>query len=126
VEDGGDQENLLAHPLRVGRQGLVAVLVNVEQPQETVDLDVQRTLGDAAQAADGPQVLGTGEVRVEVGLLGDVSEGGLVALEAAVTSTPSSRTSPEVGCSSPVSALTVVLLPDPFGPRRPSTSPLRT
>src|SRR5215472_715709 len=36
---------------------------------------------------------------------------------------PRYRTSPAVGSSNPVSMRTVVLFPDPLGPRYPSTSP---
>jgi len=32
---------------------------------------------------------------------------------------------PDVGCRSPVSILIVVVLPAPFGPRNPKSSPLR-
>src|SRR5688572_4389613 len=42
------------------------------------------------------------------------------------TSQPATRASPEVGASSPVSILMVVVLPAPFGPRKPNTSPRRT
>src|SRR5581483_2215427 len=33
------------------------------------------------------------------------------------------RTWPAVGCTSPIRILTVVVLPAPFGPRNPNTSP---
>ena len=36
---------------------------------------------------------------------------------------PSTRTSPEVGCSRPESILSVVVLPAPLGPRNPTISP---
>src|SRR5215472_2363860 len=39
---------------------------------------------------------------------------------------PSKRTTPRVGSRSPVSILTVVLLPEPFGPRHPNTIPGRS
>ena len=39
------------------------------------------------------------------------------------TSNPSTRASPEVGRSSVVSILIVVVLPAPFGPSRPKSSP---
>ena len=38
---------------------------------------------------------------------------------------PSNWTMPRVGCNSPVSIFTVVLLPEPFGPRHPNTCPGR-
>src|SRR5262245_27511020 len=41
-------------------------------------------------------------------------------------SAPSQETSPEEVSSSPVSIRAVVLLPEPFGPRYPTTSPRRT
>ena len=44
----------------------------------------------------------------------------------ATTSSPATRASPEVGGSSVHSIRTVVVLPAPFGPRNPNTSPERT
>src|SRR5687767_10052891 len=42
------------------------------------------------------------------------------------TSKPATRASPDVGASRPFSILIVVVLPAPFGPRKPNTSPVRT
>src|SRR6478735_2316704 len=41
----------------------------------------------------------------------------------AVTSVPSRRTRPESGAVRPTTIENVVVLPAPFGPRRPTTSP---
>ena len=40
-----------------------------------------------------------------------------------ITSAPSTRTTPDVGFRSVASTLIVVVLPAPFGPMKPKTSP---
>jgi len=42
-----------------------------------------------------------------------------------VASLPKTSASPDVGKMSPSNSLSVVVLPDPFGPRRPKISPRR-
>src|SRR4051812_34279331 len=48
------------------------------------------------------------------------------ATASSVTSTPPTRTLPEVGSDSPAMIRMVVVLPAPFGPRKPKISPGRT
>src|SRR5688572_13032174 len=43
-----------------------------------------------------------------------------------LTSTPATTALPPLGASSPVSILMVVVLPAPFGPRKPKISPVLT
>ena len=75
-------------------------------------------LPDSAQPADERQVLGRGQMRVEVRFLGHVANAPLV-LDGIVRKSGCrrARSIPALGSSSPTTRLTVVLLPDPFGPR---------
>ena len=50
----------------------------------------------------------------------------LMRSESRRMSRPSTRTSPEVGSDSPARMRMVVVLPAPFGPRKPKISPRRT
>ena len=52
-----------------------------EEGEEAVGLEVDEGFGEVAQAADELEVFEAGEVGVDVGLLGDVAEGGAVGLE---------------------------------------------
>ncbi len=81
VQQGGGDEDALLHALGVERDGRVAPGFEAEQGEEPVGLEVDEGLGQVAQAADELEVLEAGEVGVDVGLLGDVAEGGAVGLE---------------------------------------------
>ena len=50
----------------------------------------------------------------------------LTSSSSLTTSKPATLTSPEVGLASVVRTLMVVLLPAPFGPRKPKNSPFST
>ena len=68
----------------------------------------------------------------EVRKLGGVSCSGMIPTRSriptgsAVTSMPSTDAVPPVGRVCPVSILIIVVLPDPFGPRRPKSAPCST
>ena len=81
MQDGGGNENLLPHPFRVRRERLVAIVVDVEQLEEAVDLVIERRVGETAQSADEAEVLGSGEIRIEVGLLGNVASHRFIGVE---------------------------------------------
>jgi len=66
------------------------------------------------------QVLRAGEIDVEVPIERLTRRGSLV------TSYPATDALPDVGFRSVVSMRIVVVLPAPFGPSRPKTSPLPT
>ena len=74
-------------------------------------------VGEAAEPADQHQVFGGGQVRVEVRLFRDVADPPLVGDRMVVEPHVVERESPALGSSRPTTRLTVVLLPDPFGPR---------
>ena len=70
------------------------------------------------------QELAGGELLVEEGPVGDEAEGGLGRLGLAGRGRGRrSSTRPEVGFSSPAIMRMVVVLPAPFGPRKPWISP---
>ena len=118
VEQRGHQQHLLAHAFRIRRDGHVAVFVKREQAQERIDLFRQRACRQAAQLPHHLQVFAAGEMRIEVRLFGHVAQAAAIGHRVAS------------GCARrqtgfrlrwarcrPVIILSVVDLPEPFGPR---------
>ena len=81
VQQGGGDEDALLHALGVERDGRVAPGFEAEEGEEAVGFEVDEGFGHVAQAADQLEVLEAGEMGVDVGLFGDVAEGGAVGLE---------------------------------------------
>ena len=81
VQEGGGDEDALLHAFGVEGDGGVAPGFEAEQGEEPVGFEVDEGFGDVAQAADELEVFEAGEMGVDVGLLGDVAEGGAVGLE---------------------------------------------
>ena len=67
VQQRGRDQDLLPHALRIRRQPGVPVVVDVEEAEEPLDLFVEHVGSHLAQPPDERQVLGTGQVGVEVG-----------------------------------------------------------
>ena len=83
VEQGGEQENLLAHALGVPSEPGVAIVPEADEAEEFVHFGFEDAAGNAAQTAGELEVFAAAEVGIEVGLLGDVAEAALEALEVA-------------------------------------------
>jgi len=84
VEEGGADEDLLAHALGVAGDGGVAVVVEAEDAQHTVDASRGFFCGELAELRDHREVFDGREVVVEVGLFGDVAHAALVGDEVVV------------------------------------------
>ena len=79
-------------------------------------------MSGACALADGEgahehEIVRRREMRVQRGLLGTYPMRRLYAIGSSDARIPPSEMSPALGSSSPTTRLTVVLLPDPFGPR---------
>jgi hypothetical protein len=83
VEQGGEQEDFLAHALGVGGERGVAIVPEADEAEEFVHFGFEDAAGKAAQAAGELEVFAAAEVGIEVGLLGDVAEAALEALQVA-------------------------------------------
>lgn len=96
----------------------MAIRQQGEQTEEFIDLRSRRAPRKAAQLAYHFEIFKAGEMRIEMRLLGNVTEelpvGDAIAINrlAARNSIP-----PSLGSISPVIILMVVDFPEPFGPR---------
>lgn len=77
----------------------------------------------AAQAAHEMQEFQRPHAGIELDVLRHVPNEGRAAGASRTTSNPATDTAPRVGVTSPTSMRIKVLLPDPFGPSSPNTSP---
>ena len=84
VDQGGDEHDALPHALRVGADEAVAAAVEGETFEHGGGLFAEAAAVEAAQGGDHFEVFPAGEEAVEVGLLGDVAEGLLEAVEGGV------------------------------------------
>ena len=84
-------------------------------------------VGQAVEAGEALQVLGHAQAEVEPGRLGHDRDA-LADLDPVgrVRAKPATTAEPELGAMRVPSMRTVVVLPAPFGPRNPNTSPLAT
>ena len=78
VQESRREQHLLPHALRERRQRRVVVDVEAEEMQEAVDLLLQRGRRDASKPSAEAQILGPGEVGVDVRLLRHVADPRLV------------------------------------------------
>src|ERR1017187_8066380 len=83
VEQAGEEEDLLAHALGVPSEPGVAIVPEADEAKELVHFGFEDAARDAAQTAGELEVFAAAEVRIEVGLLGDVAEAALEAFEIA-------------------------------------------
>src|ERR1035441_10550504 len=74
VQEGGGEQNLLSHALRIRGERRMAVIPERKCPKELVHLGFQDAAGHAAKPAHQLQVLPAGEMRVEVGLLRNAAD----------------------------------------------------
>ena len=118
----GDGE-LLLHALAEGRRYVVASIPQREEPQVVLDALGAHGRIEAVEAAEEVEVGDGGELVVEARRLGQDPDPRPDILGRSRTSNPSTVAVPSVGRMSAVSIRTVVVLPAPFGPSRPTTSP---
>ena len=74
VKQGCGKKDLLAHPFRIRGDGRIHVPCESEQAQEFADSELEDAVGDAAQAPDEEQVFEGAEVRIDLGLFGNVAD----------------------------------------------------
>ena len=74
VQQGGGEQNLLAHALRIRGERRMAVIPERECPKEFVHLRFQNAARHAAKPAHQLQILPAAKMRVEVSLLGHVAD----------------------------------------------------
>ena len=84
VEEGGADEDLLAHALGVTGDGGVAVVVEAEDAEHAVDALGGFAGREFAKLRDHGEVFDGGEMVVEIGLFGDVAHATLVGDEVVV------------------------------------------
>ena len=73
VEQGGRDQHLLTHALRVRGHGAVAVAMETQELQELLDLLRQQRLRHGAQPAHQFQILAACQIGIELLLFGDVA-----------------------------------------------------
>ena len=74
VEERGRDQDLLPHPLGIGRHLRVLIVFEAEDADEPRDLFLERLARDAAELTDELEVLRAGEIRIEVRFFGDVAD----------------------------------------------------
>ena len=125
VEERRRQQDLLPHALRVRAHRRVAIESEAEDREQRVDAaprDRARAVRAAARRTSGTRRRSS---RCRAAPPPARSRGAACSGACPIgRSTPSSSTEPPDGSSSPVSIPTVVDLPEPFGPSRPSTAPV--
>ena len=109
----------LPHPERVALHAPVRRAVELDEPQHLVDARV----GMPGRARERPQVVAAGAAGVEVGRLEHRADAQRRPLELARTARSNTSARPLVGGARPSSIRSVVVLPAPFGPRKPVTVP---
>jgi hypothetical protein len=83
VEEGGEEEDFLAHAFGVGGEGGVALVPEADEAEEFVHFEFEGPAGKSTEAAGELEILAAAEVGIEVGLFGDVAEAALEAFEIA-------------------------------------------
>ena len=78
MEERGRNEHALAHALRERRHRAVTAVVQLEQPQQFGNACFERSRGQPAKPPDQHEVVRRREMRVQRGLLRDVSDASLV------------------------------------------------
>ena len=114
---GGDVEPAL-HAARVGVDAVVPAVDEIGELERLVDALPEQSPPEPVEPAEEGEVLPRREVRVEGDVLGHVADRVLAARSWA-SSRPSSTAAPRSGWRRPQTSLMVVVLPAPFGPRRP-------
>ena len=84
VQQGGEEEDFLAHAFGIGGERRVAVVPEADEAEEFVHLGLQGAAGNPAQASGELEIFAAGEVGVEVRLFGDVADAALEGFEIAV------------------------------------------
>ena len=81
MEEGGEEEDFLAHSFGVGGEGVVAVGPEPDEVEQVIHLGFERAAGDAAEPAGELEILAAAEVGIEVRLLGNIAEAALEGFE---------------------------------------------
>ena len=95
----------------------------VEKLQKTFGLGGEQALRDGPQPPYQFQIFFAAQVGIKLRFFRNIAEAPAKADQVARISRPSKKMPPAVGSSNPVSIFTVVVLPEPLGPRYPKTSP---
>ena len=126
VHEGAGDDQLLAHAVAVALHQFVAPLLEVEQRQQLAGAVLHLGALLVVEAGHEPQELGAGELLVDERAVGNEPQlhlgGDRVG---ARCRRRRSRTVPPVGRRMPAIMRSVVVLPAPFGPRNPNSSPAR-
>ena len=94
------------------------------QVERLGDSPLRRLAIEVVERREEPQVLGRRQLVDEGQLLGDQADPRFEGVGVAAETAPADpSTSPESGGSSPAIMATVVVLPAPLGPSRPTVSP---
>ena len=125
-EAAGDVQPLL-HPARVALDALPSRPISPTSSSSSSIRGALLARRHAVDVREVAEVVERGEPVVEAAVAAeDVADALPHLLASADTSKPRTRAVPEVGSSSVVSILIVVVLPAPFGPSRPNSSPSST
>ena len=118
----------LAHAARVALDPLLLAAVEADELEQLGDPALLLAGRDAVQLGEVAQVVEPGQPLVEAAVAAEDVADALAAPRArpSTTSWPSTRALPDVGISSVISILIVVVLPAPFGPSSPNSSPSPT
>jgi hypothetical protein len=123
IYEGRNEQDALSHSLRVRRDRSVPMRVERKQIEKRIDLPLQFHRRHPSQASNELQILTPAQVWIEIGFLGYITEMSAEANEIPSDASPLNKTLPRVGSNNPVNIFTVVLFPDPFGPKQPITCP---
>ena len=127
VQDPARDVQPLAHAARVALDALLLAALQADELEHLVDPEPLRLAGDAVELGEVAEVVVRGEPLVEAAVAAeDVADPLAHLARVATTSWPSTRASPLVGSRRVISILIVVVLPAPFGPSRPKSSPRST
>ena len=114
----------LAHAARVPLDPLLLPALQPDEFEQLFDPSALPPGLDPVQLREVAQVVERREPLVEAAVAAeDVADPLRTQRASSTTSRPRTRACPDVGISSVISILIVVVLPAPFGPSRPNSSP---
>ena len=122
VEHGGGQGEALLHAQRVGAEAVSGAVRQADQLQALFDARAAHPLHRSGDA----EVVASAHVGVEVGRLQGGADAGAGGDQVPGLGGPEEPEAPAVGLMIPMSMPMVVVLPLPFGPRKPKTWPRST
>ena len=114
------------HPARVRVDVAVGGVLEVERREDLGGPPLGAALVHAVQPALDDQLASSGLGRIRGAALGDVADPLADRPGSRRRSAPATVAVPEVGASRVASIRSVVVLPAPFGPRKPKISPVPT